>query len=413
MLRLKRIALNFPYVSVNPPKLKLWLPFDIDASQGGLSWEAAAVAMPNVSVVNKANGHAHLLYGLEAPVACSEAARIAPLRYLAAVEKAYLAKLEPFGADAGFAGLMVKNPTHSHWNAFWGRLSFWSLEELASYVELDKFTPKHASDKNIQLVGVNRNVTLFNELGPEGKWAYSEVRKYRSESSDAWFEAVLEKALEMNGEFPVPMSFNEVKAIAKSVSSWTRKHDKYAHQKFLARQSFKGKRSGEARLLASTDKRATALIMHAKGMYQKHIAAELEVSERTIRNWLSKSGNEPKSDIHPAKLGSEFIPYLKHSNKVSTEPKSDIHPKPILKAEPVAKPEPFNKYNTIADLNGAVIINNIHYTLSPAGYLLFEGKPLGGLKYGHPALISALGEQYASREAFEHWLKNDLLAQKS
>ena len=33
MIRIKRIALKFPYISVNPPKLKLWLPFDIDAEQ--------------------------------------------------------------------------------------------------------------------------------------------------------------------------------------------------------------------------------------------------------------------------------------------------------------------------------------------------------------------------------------------
>lgn len=402
---------------MNPPKLKLWLPFDIDASQGGLSWEAAGVAMPNISVVNKVNGHAHLLYGLEAPVACSEAARIAPLRYLAAVEKAYLAKLEPYGADAGFAGLMVKNPTHSSWRVFWGRLSFWSLEELASYVELDKFTPKHASDRKIQLVGVNRNVTLFNELGPDGKWAYSEVRKYRSESAEDWNQAVLTKALEMNGEFPVPMSFSEVKAIAKSVSSWTRKHDKYAHQNFLNRQSWKGKKSGEARLLSSSDNRATALLMHAKGIKNSQIAQELGVHRDTIYAWFKKVSDEPKSDKHPqASPGGDFsVPYTEIV-KPKLEPfvNRDKNGNPLkTQSKTVAKPEPFDKYTSIADSNGAVIINNISYTLSPAGYLLYEGKPLGGLKYGHPALVAASGEQYASREAFERWLKNDLLASKS
>jgi hypothetical protein len=285
-IRIKRIALKYPYISVNPPKLKLWLPFDIDANQGGLSWEHAGLAMPNVSVVNRENGHAHLLYGLEAPVATSEVARIAPLRYLAAIERAYLSKLEPYGGDTGFAGLMVKNPSHSHWKAFWGRLSFWSLEEMAEYVDLDYYTPKRISDKKIQFVGVNRNVTLFNYLGPEGKWSYSAVWRYRGERYEVWYEAVLNKALEMNGEFPVPMPFSEIKAIAQSVAKWVWQRDKVMHKKFLERQSFKGKRSGEARLLASEDKRATARLMHAKGMSTRGIAKELDVNQSTVSRWI-------------------------------------------------------------------------------------------------------------------------------
>jgi hypothetical protein len=296
MIRIKRIALRYPYITVNQPKLKLWLPFDIDAEQGGLAWERAGLAMPNVSIVNRANGHAHLLYGLEAPVATSEIARIAPLRYLAAVERAYLAIMEPYGADSCFAGLMVKNPTHSHWKAFWGRLSFWSLEEMAEYVDLDHYAPKKISDQKIQFVGVNRNVTLFNYLGPEGKWSYSAVWRYRGERFDVWYEAVLNKALEMNGEFPVPMPFSEIKAIAQSVAKWVWQRDKSMHQKFLDRQSFKGKRSGEARLLASEEKRATARLMHARGMSIRQIAEELSVGKSTVGDWVS---GEPKSDIYP------------------------------------------------------------------------------------------------------------------
>ena len=291
MIRVKRIALKYPYISVNPPKLKLWLPFDIDANQGGLAWESAHLAMPNVSVVNRANGHAHLLYGLEAPVATSEVARIAPLRYLAAIERAYLAKLEPYGGDSGFAGLMVKNPTHSHWKAFWGRLSFWSLEEMAEYVDLDRYTPKNISDKKIAFTGVNRNVTLFNYLGPEGKWSYSAVWRYRGERYEVWYQAVLNKALEMNGEFPVPMQYSEIKAIAQSVAKWVWQRDKLMRKKFIERQRWKGERggkaSGEARLLASEDKRVTARLMHAKGIKQQEIADELGVSRMTIHRWIS------------------------------------------------------------------------------------------------------------------------------
>lgn len=289
-IRIKRIALRYPYISVNPPKLKLWLPFDIDAEQGGLAWERAGLAMPNVSIVNPENGHAHLLYGLEAPVATSDAARLAPLRYLDAVERAYLAKMEPYGADSGFAGLMVKNPMHSHWKAFWGRLSFWSLGELEEYVDLKKFTAKRATLKQIKGVGVGRNVALFNFLGPEGKWSYSAVWRYRGERYEVWYDAVLNKALEMNGEFSVPLQYSEIKSIARSVAKWVWQRDKVMHQKFLDRQSWKGqkggKASGEARLFASEERRATASLMHARGMSTREIANELDVNQSTVSRWV-------------------------------------------------------------------------------------------------------------------------------
>jgi hypothetical protein len=56
-------------------------------------------------------------------------------------------------------------------------------------------------------------------------------------------------------------------------------------------------------------------------------------------------------------------------------------------------------------LNAIVIHNGIAFTRNAAGYLLYDGQPLGVLKWGHPALIAALGSQYASPDAFTLWLK--------
>jgi len=287
MIRIKQIALKFPYISVNPPKLKLWLPFDIDKEGGGLAWENAGLAMPNVSIVNRVNGHAHLLYGLDAPVATSQLARIGPLRYLAAIERAYLSKLMPYGADAGFSGLMVKNPQNTSWRAFWGRLAYWSLDEMSQYVDLSKHKLKNISDRKVEFTGVNRNVTLFNFLGPEGKWSYSAIWGYRGERFEVWNEAVLQKALEMNGEFPMPLPYSEVKSIAKSIAKWVWQHDKHWHQKFLDRQSFKGKKSGKARLLASENKRVTARLMKARGLTIRQIADELGIAKSNIGRWVA------------------------------------------------------------------------------------------------------------------------------
>lgn len=57
-------------------------------------------------------------------------------------------------------------------------------------------------------------------------------------------------------------------------------------------------------------------------------------------------------------------------------------------------------------LHGVVILNGYAFTRNEHGMLLFENKPLGCLKWGHPALVAALGSQYESPEAFDLFLKS-------
>lgn len=99
LIRSKRLALRFPYIKVNPPSLKFWLPFDLDKPGGAVAWDDAGLPPPAAAIGNPLNVHAHLLYGLDAPVATSDAARIAPMRYLQAIEAGMMEKLIPFGAD--------------------------------------------------------------------------------------------------------------------------------------------------------------------------------------------------------------------------------------------------------------------------------------------------------------------------
>ena len=291
LIRSRRLALRFPYISVNPPNLKFWIPFDIDVAGGMLAWEHAGLAVPNVAIGNPTNGHGHLLYGIDAPVACSEAARLAPLRFLAAVEGAYLARMEPYGADRSFAGLMIKNPLHENWKTLWGRREAYSLAELAEYIpDIEKFTPRRTPTKSLSEVleqyGSARNVTLFNALGPGGKWAYYAVRRYRGLPYVEWHTAVLVMAMEINSEFRTPMLDSEIRAIAKSVAKWVWKHDREAEAKFIERQAWKGQRGGMAKGLANEGKRVSARLMRARGMSQAAIAAELSVCQKTVSNWL-------------------------------------------------------------------------------------------------------------------------------
>lgn len=99
-------AIKRRYVQVNPPHLRVFLLFDLDYAGAGLAWEDTALPMPAWAAVNRENGHAHLAYALSAPVLTADyGGRRAALRYLAAVEAAYRAKLK---GDDGFSGLITK-----------------------------------------------------------------------------------------------------------------------------------------------------------------------------------------------------------------------------------------------------------------------------------------------------------------
>lgn len=68
------------------------------------AWEGANLPPPSWAATNRENAHAHLVWGLRAPVLVdSPDMRQAPLRYLCAVEAAFREKLQ---ADQGYGGLI-------------------------------------------------------------------------------------------------------------------------------------------------------------------------------------------------------------------------------------------------------------------------------------------------------------------
>ncbi|WP_371434646.1 replication initiation protein [Polaromonas sp.] len=310
--RTLKSALLHPYIQANPPHLRVWSIYDVDRPGGGLAWEPHAAGgmglpPPAWSSINRENGHAHLVWGLRAPVLLEAAdARRAPMRYLAAVEQAFSARLQ---ADAGYSGLITKNPAHPLWRTLKGPKSaqYYDLGDLAEWVDL----PKHLPKQGVRLdeLGLGRNVTLFDWVR---LWSYKAVRLERETRNFAvWSAKVFARALARNADFRVPLDANEVKHLAKSVAKWTWARDAQAHTQFIARQARKGQKggiaSGAARLSASEDKRSSAVLMAAKGMSQRTIARELSVSAGSINAWL-KAGEcsaKPKSDDSRLEVFSE------------------------------------------------------------------------------------------------------------
>jgi hypothetical protein len=243
-LRIRSLAqaLTKQYIQINPPCLRVWSIFDVDREGGALAWEDAGLPPPAWAAVNRSNGHAHIVYGLSAPVLVdSPDMRQAPLRFLCAVESAFRAKLE---ADPGYSGLITKNPAHPLWRVLRGPRLSYELGELAEWVDL----PRHLPRRKPEEVGLGRNVTLFDWLRG---YAYRNIRHFKGDVRNfvLWQSHLNNKALQRNGDFLHPLDPREVWHIAKSVSKWTwRLFDLEASDaRFRELQAARGRRSGEVR----------------------------------------------------------------------------------------------------------------------------------------------------------------------
>ena len=215
-IRSLKEALTKCYLSANPPHLRVWSIYDIDRAGGGLAWDDANLPPPSWATVNKANGHAHLVYGLSAPVLTSSMeARQAPLRYLNAVEAAFRAKL---GGDDGYSGLITKNPKHPLWWTVQGPTLGYELGYLSEWVDLERFKAKQGV--KVAEVGLGRNVTVFDFVR---LWSYKQVRHFQGQQGGFihWQKAVSDRCLARNADFARPMDSRECLHIARSVAKWT------------------------------------------------------------------------------------------------------------------------------------------------------------------------------------------------
>jgi hypothetical protein len=280
-------ALTKPYIQANPPHLRVWSIFDIDRPGAAIAWEDADLPPPTWAAMNPENGHAHLVWGLLAPVLVDGLeARQGPLRYLVAIERMMRERLT---ADLGYSGLLTKNPSHPRWRVLRGPVQAYELRELAEWLPgVEKFIPKRGRTYSADEVGLGRNVTLFDRLR---EWAYRAIRGYWGEGQDVWLAACNGKALNYNGDFITPLDPREVGHIAKSVAKWTwREH---TQQGFSAWQSSVGRRggvaSGKARRAKNEARRTEALEMLAGGVTQASVARTLGVHANTIANWLREA----------------------------------------------------------------------------------------------------------------------------
>lgn len=287
------IALKKAYIQPHHRYYQSCLVFDVDheAAIVDLQYSMHGVPLPSIVIENPNNGHAHFIYLLKQKIYKTDASRQKPIEYGAAIERALCRLLD---ADVNYCGLMSKNPFNAKWRTTTLHKEPYTLGELASFLELGakelKAPPLH------EAAGLGRNCFLFHDVRV---WAYVEIRQFRGKTYAVWLAHVIEHCMNKNALFPQPMTFGEVKGIAKSIARFCWKNDSYCYQEFIDRQTRKAKlgaqaakqvqaqaKGGKARSQKYEEQRQQAIELRRQGLNNTQIAKQLGVSRMSLSRWF-------------------------------------------------------------------------------------------------------------------------------
>ena len=298
-------AIRKAYIQHNWSNSVGFIAYDLDSPTARFDWDDRMCPPPNILALNRDNGHGHLLYGLEAPVHKNPDSREKPIRYLAAID---VALTEELGADPGYSKLLCKNPLHDRWEVQFPRIRLYDLDELAGWVDLEKYKDRR---RRLPAIGYGRNCTLFETLRI---WAYR-ARRRPFLSEEMFREAVLHHALVINAGFTPPLPHNEVRSTVKSVSRWV--WHNLSPEGFLKRQRALSARGGATMHAKALELRQSIIqtAYDCPTLTQADIAAIHGVTRQTVNTHLrgvkkpisdrSVSSNlfHPKSEESPRKSG--------------------------------------------------------------------------------------------------------------
>ena len=215
VIRTKKTAFEkYICIQLNKYYAICYLTFDVDREGAGAEWYFDLdLPAPTFVTINPENLYAHLVYELITPVLLWENARQKPIEWLSAIRRAWT---EALRADAGYNGLISKNPNHSHWHIldFGGRYELVELSEAVTIKDHHYQTPKGFREDFAQ---EGRNNFLF-EMGR----FYSYRKKDNCKNETALQEVIFTHINNINhAEFATPLPTNEVRHIAKSIAKFT------------------------------------------------------------------------------------------------------------------------------------------------------------------------------------------------
>jgi len=293
-IRTKKTAFEkYIYIQLNKYYAICYLTFDIDREGGGAEWYELDLPAPTFVIVNPENLYAHLVYELITPVLLWENARQKPIEWLNAVRRAWT---EAPRADAGYNGLISKNPNSSHWHImdFNARYELVELSEAVEIKDHHYQTPKGFRE---DFAGEGRNNFLF-EVGR----FYSYRKKDSCKNETALQDVVFTHLLNVNHtEFATPLSMNEVRHIAKSIAKFTWKYRDtisggYERKtkddaELRERHIIGANKTNEIRKAATEEKINKAfdkILREGIKLTQKNIASIAGVSLRTVKTYWKK-----------------------------------------------------------------------------------------------------------------------------
>ena len=231
----KRVALQMPYIQ--PNGVMVWaLVFDCDHELTACAAGDGLLPEPNLIVLNPDNGRGHLTYFLKAPVSRTDCSRMAPLRFLASIQRGMTVRLD---ADQLYPGLITKNPLSDRWRVLAPTMHLYQLKELADFLH-----SHNCRRRDLATSGYGRNSTLFDELRTA---AYQKVIEFHRDGApkSKFAEWAGLTATCLNHQFSTPLPESEVRQGVKSVTTWVWK--RFDFDGFSQAQSRRGQRGNEIR----------------------------------------------------------------------------------------------------------------------------------------------------------------------
>ena len=271
-IRTKSHAIKHAYIQPNHPAICKWLVFDIDDPQALFAFCDNNLPRPQIIIKNPLNGHAHYAYRLTTAVGLWGNSSHKAIEYLAVVQQALRLAL---GADRSYSGNLIKNPCNPLHDVYLtGSQPSYTLAELAEHLDLESVKTTQAQACNDD--GYGRNVSTFNHVR---FYAYPIAYDHNQTELEA---ILMEVAENYNTRFDMPLLYNELRHIVRSVAKYCKNKYTGHYQAFSERQRERViKRWGD-----NTEKRKQAKILKNEGLSVRDIAKRLNVGKSTVSRWL-------------------------------------------------------------------------------------------------------------------------------
>ncbi len=267
------------------------LAYDVDGREaverlGTANLGGGTTPQPNLSIYRELTGHAHAIYTLRRPVLRGATARPFPLAVLGRCSEWLRLQLQ---ADAGFAGVLVANPTHDEYDTVWLRREAYTLSELRAYIPHGWRQPRPPR------TDAGRNAEVFRSLmryaGSRDRTA-GDIHRYAEQ-------------LYADLDVLMPHSFTpaELRAIVKSVlryrdqwrargwnvPKWIKRQADRGRRNTRGQQRQKGIRSGEVRRERTRERDRRILARLKGGQSTRAVAAAENLPPSTVQSIHERS----------------------------------------------------------------------------------------------------------------------------